>query len=585
MNNKKLWSVLVVAAVATVIAITTLFPVKQILFDPTSSLPDGSIYRGEFNNGKFHGEGILKWSNGDEYTGGFRNGMMHGTGTLIWENGEKYTGEFRNGMMHGTGKLFLSGGDVYQGEFNKGDMSGKGRYTADDGSTYEGEFAFGKFHGVGDYHMSNGDSYSGEFVKGLMQGKGTYRAKSGRVYTGDFVNDEFTGNGTLISGKKNRYSGEFKDWEFDGDGEVTTESGDIYKGTFEQGQLVGTGVHISQNGDKYTGEFMNWSYNGKGELTKKSGEKYIGQFQYGQMHGQGKLITIAEDGKELTKSGEWEYGSFVDDKKQERMQMEARAEHALYTQEQALAKAFGELKPGEKGKIDLFFLGVAGYGGQEVFRKEVAYIHNLFEQQYGIDGRSIQLINSRDGSLEYPLATVTSFKRAIKEIESKMNPDEDILFLYMTSHGSEKRGFSLSFDGISLPDIGAQQLADILDDSAIKFRVVMVSACYSGGFVAPVENKNTLIITAAAKDRKSFGCSDENDITDFAKAYFVESLPTAVTFEDAFIKARNIIEKEEDSRHIKQHSSPQLAMGAAMREQLAKWRKQFAGSQANSGMH
>jgi hypothetical protein len=155
-----------------------------------------------------------------------------------------------------------------------------------------------------------------------------------------------------------------------------------------------------------------------------------------------------------------------------------------------------------------------------------------------------------------------------------MDVDEDILFLYMTSHGTRKRGFSLSYDGMSLPDINTQELADILDSTSIKYKVVMVSACYSGGFVKPMGNKNTLIMTAAAEDRKSFGCSDDNDITDFAKAFFVKSLPTSSTFEEAFGKAKIIVEKEEKSRKVKEYSSPQLVMGTAIRKQLTQWRKQ-----------
>lgn len=372
----------------------------------------------------------------------------------------------------------------------------------------------------------------------------------------------------------NKYTGEFKNWTFDGNGELVNEGGDIYKGAFKQGQLSGKGIHISKNGNKYIGEFDNWIYNGHGELTKKNGEKYIGEFQYGQRHGQGRLISITKEGKKLTKSGKWEYGSFLKEKELKRIKRENRVEQALYSQQITINKALGKLSAGEKGKIDLYFLGIAGHGKQEVFRKEVSYIHNQFEKQYGTGVRSIQLINSKSISSEYPMATVTSIQRAIKEIESKMDTEEDILFLYMTSHGSDKRGFSLSFDGMSLPDISAQKLADILDATSIKYRVVMVSACYSGGFVKPMENNSTLIITAAAKDRKSFGCSDDSDMTDFAKAYFVESLPTAPTFEDAFKKAREIVDKEEKSRNIKKRSSPQLAMGTAIREQLAKWREQ-----------
>ena len=73
----------------------------------------------------------------------------------------------------------------------------------------------------------------------------------------------------------------------------------------------------------------------------------------------------------------------------------------------------------------------------------------------------------------------------------------------------------------------------MLDEARIKWRIIVVSACYSGGYIEPLKDDNTLIMTASAADRTSFGCGTESDATYFADALFQHAL----RFEDSFVKA------------------------------------------------
>jgi Peptidase C13 family len=59
-------------------------------------------------------------------------------------------------------------------------------------------------------------------------------------------------------------------------------------------------------------------------------------------------------------------------------------------------------------------------------------------------------------------------------------------------------------------------LRQMFDASGAKYRVVIISACYSGVFVPVLANPRTLVITAAAADRSSFGCEDRATWTYFA---------------------------------------------------------------------
>ena len=59
---------------------------------------------------------------------------------------------------------------------------------------------------------------------------------------------------------------------------------------------------------------------------------------------------------------------------------------------------------------------------------------------------------------------------------------------------------------LELAPLTPTALARMLHDSGIKWRVIVVSACYSGGFIEPLRDDNSIVITAAAPDRTSFGC-------------------------------------------------------------------------------
>ena len=66
--------------------------------------------------------------------------------------------------------------------------------------------------------------------------------------------------------------------------------------------------------------------------------------------------------------------------------------------------------------------------------------------------------------------------------------------------------------------------APALDEAGIQRRVVVVSACYSGGFVPALADARTLVITAARHDRPSFGCGVSSRITYFGEAFLAGAL-------------------------------------------------------------
>jgi hypothetical protein len=101
----------------------------------------------------------------------------------------------------------------------------------------------------------------------------------------------------------------------------------------------------------------------------------------------------------------------------------------------------------------------------------------------------------------------------------------------------------------------------------VKWRVIVVSACYSGGYVEPLRDANTMVITAAAPDRSSFGCEAGRDFTYFGQAFFRDALAKTRSFTAAFEAAKEIVAREEAAERLTP-SLPQIAVGAAIAERL-----------------
>jgi hypothetical protein len=166
------------------------------------------------------------------------------------------------------------------------------------------------------------------------------------------------------------------------------------------------------------------------------------------------------------------------------------------------------------------------------------------------------------------VASVTALKTTFARIAQLMDPEEDILFLYLTSHGSKEHRFTLDFWPLQFNPLDPAVLRKLLDDSGIKRRVVVVSACYSGGFIEPLRSADTLVITAASSERTSFGCGNENDFTYFGKTYFDEALRKTYSFVEAFERARPKIAAREKAQHF-ESSEPQMAIGEGIKPALA----------------
>ncbi|MFZ0149726.1 MAG: C13 family peptidase [Xanthobacteraceae bacterium] len=244
-----------------------------------------------------------------------------------------------------------------------------------------------------------------------------------------------------------------------------------------------------------------------------------------------------------------------------RSQGAAQVTQVEKSQPRLLQEQFAQLTPSRKGETEIFTLAVAGWADQDVFVKELDGALEALGSVLPIKGRTVRLINRRDTVTTIPLANFPNFKAAVHAIGNVMDKDNDVFVLVMTSHG-EQTGFALQLPG-GVAELTPQQVAAALDGEGIKNRVVIVSACFSGIFVPPLANDNTIVITAADAKHTSFGCAPERDWTYFGDAFFHQSLHAGADFENAFDHARVLIHGWEMMDQATP-SNPQGSFGPAL---------------------
>lgn len=257
-------------------------------------------------------------------------------------------------------------------------------------------------------------------------------------------------------------------------------------------------------------------------------------------------------------------------------------EDVYYKQAALIQKATDKIKPQKDGVKELFLLGFGGEG-DNVFKNETLSVQSIADAKLGTTGHSSVLINNADTIDLHPIASVHNLRAMLKILSSKMNTDEDVLMLYLTSHGSTDHQLSVKLDDLDLNALPAEVLADIVKSSGIKWKVIIVSACYSGGFIAPLKDEHTVVITAARHDRTSFGCESENDYTYFGNAYFNEAINAGHTIIESFSIAKASISRREQQEELTP-SEPQIFIGSGVNGYLDDLTTALPFSTSNPGV-
>jgi hypothetical protein len=249
-------------------------------------------------------------------------------------------------------------------------------------------------------------------------------------------------------------------------------------------------------------------------------------------------------------------------------------EAAWDRQPMLVAEALAGLAPSRPGLPEVYFVGAAAYAGQDVFKREVGSTREIMDERLGTRGRSLLLVNHRDTVETLPLANATNLEKVLTGLGRIMDREKDVLVLYVTSHGN-KGQLSVSISRFGFNDLTPERLAGMLENSGLKNRVVILSACHSGSFLPALEDAGTLAMSAAYAEKTSFGCSNERDWTYFGDALFNHALRQTTSFVEAFRHAAATVAQWE-AREKLTPSEPQVYVGARIEAVLAAVEQRLA---------
>lgn len=232
-----------------------------------------------------------------------------------------------------------------------------------------------------------------------------------------------------------------------------------------------------------------------------------------------------------------------------------------------MSKAMAELLPQRKAVVDAYVVSVA-LDSDPVFSREAREAGKVLTRRFDAKGRSITLAGSNGGDgTALPNGSIASLSMALARVAELMDPAQDVLILYVTTHGA-KIGLAYHDSNNGYGVLSPTRLKALLDELGIKNRLLILSACYSGVFLPYLSDDRTAMITAASSDRPSFGCVAENDWTFFGDALINHALRQPLPLEAAADQARLMISGWESGADLSP-SRPQLHIGSAVSQWLA----------------
>lgn len=192
---------------------TSSFPQMGRLQARSAVIPTGTaVYDGEYNSyGEKHGQGEMRWSNGDVYKGSFVDDVRQGHGTLTFAatnpteaDGGEYAGDWTANQMHGNGTRRYPNGDLYVGEYVSGKRHGEGRFYYANGDLFWGQWKGNHMHGPGRYYYASGQRFEGVFLHSKRNGSGKLQRTDGTLEIFQYVNDQRVGQGVRWSGDRTK---------------------------------------------------------------------------------------------------------------------------------------------------------------------------------------------------------------------------------------------------------------------------------------------------------------------------------------------------------------------------------------------
>jgi hypothetical protein len=238
-----------------------------------------------------------------------------------------------------------------------------------------------------------------------------------------------------------------------------------------------------------------------------------------------------------------------------------RSAREMLADRRKLDSSLAALQPQRKGVVDAYVVSVA-LDSDAVFAREVREAGRVLARRYGATGRTLVLAGPDGREDDLAKGSLSSLTLALARVAELMDPAEDVLVLYTSSHGAPE-GVAYHDGDTGFGLLSPYRLASVLGELGIRRRIVFVSACYSGVFVPYLATAETAIVTAASASKTSFGCQADNDWTFFGDALINHAMRKPDPLALAAADARATIGKWEAEAQL-EPSDPQVSIGSAV---------------------
>ena len=236
----------------------------------------------------------------------------------------------------------------------------------------------------------------------------------------------------------------------------------------------------------------------------------------------------------------------------------AQSPRAMLAERRKLDAALAALQPQRRGIVDAYVVAIA-LDSDPVFSREAREAGRVLARRYDAAGRSLTLAGPDGRTAELPRGSLESLTLALARVGELIDPAEDVLVLFATSHGAPD-GLAYHYGDTGFGVLSPYRLASVLGELRVHRRIVVLNACYSGVFVPYLATRDSAVLTAAAADRTSFGCAAENDWTFFGDALVNNALRKPAALATAAAEAQRLVAAWEGQGAIEE-SLPQVHIG------------------------
>lgn len=205
---------------------------------------------------------------------------------------------------------------------------------------------------------------------------------------------------------------------------------------------------------------------------------------------------------------------------------------------------------------------VAGDDQEPAFANAVDAMADKLEDD-GVDPKRIVILKA--GASGAAAATGNNIQRVF----AALTPAEgEGCFVFMTSHGQQEGGLVLAASRTYLAPSGLDRL--LAGPCRDRPTVVIASGCFSGVYAdsRAMRTPNRVIVTAARRDRSSFGCNASMRFTVFDEC-ILRAIDRGLLWQTVMDHARACVAQHEQDADYHPPSEPQLFIGPGVAQLTA----------------